>query len=450
MVSSHSSSHQSCEDDALPIKSGFSCFDDKRLNDMIKAMDKADLQTLKGFRDFLPDEAKKRQYLIEKIRKVFELYGFEPLETPALEYKEILTGKYGEEADKLIYSFKDAGGRDVALRYDQTVPTARVLASYKDLIIPFKRYQIQTVWRAEKPQKGRYRELLQCDADIYGSLSPIADAEIIALSNSLYKSLGFKNYKIFINDRKILFDLMNFASIPQDLQVRVISEIDKLDRKPEDEIKSALSQMGINEESINHLFMHIKDTKPTPNLKDVIKFSEYLGVPSKNLIFQARLARGLDYYTSIIFEIKIDGYDAGSVLGGGRYDHLIEKLSGINIPAVGFAVGFDRTLEAMSQFDLFPKKTSDNSVLVTIFSEDLSDESALVAANLRENGIPCEIYPDFVKLEKQLKYADKKGADKLIIIGPDEKAKNQVVLKDLKSGYQEDVKLADLIEKLKK
>src|SRR3989304_7600108 len=198
-------------------------------------MDKQLLQPLKGFRDFLPKEAKKRQHLIDKLRNIFELYGFEPLETPALEYKEILFGKSGSETDKLAYSFKDQGGREVALRYDQTVPTARVMAMYQNsLPMPFRRYQIQPAWRAENPQSGRFREFLQCDADIYGSLAPISDGEIISLANYIFKSLGFKKFKIFINDRQLLFELMTFASIPQELQFQTISAIDKLDRKTEE------------------------------------------------------------------------------------------------------------------------------------------------------------------------------------------------------------------------
>src|SRR3989344_266910 len=297
-------------------------------------MDKQKLQTLKGFRDFLPAEAKKRQYTIDIIRRTFETCGFEPLETPAIEYQEVLLGKYGEEADKLVYQFEDLGGRPVALRYDQTVPTARVLAMYnQQLPTPFRRYQIQTVWRAEKPQSGRFREFLQCDADLYGSASPLADAEVIALSNLLYKNLGFSKYKIFINDRNILFKLMASAGIPEALHFRAIIEIDKLDRKSIDEVSESLKTIGISQENIDHLFYHLDEEQSPDNLKKVIEYSQKLGVEEDKLHFQARLARGLDYYTSTIFEIKIDEYKAGSVLGGGRYDKLIGKLSGVDMSA---------------------------------------------------------------------------------------------------------------------
>ena len=414
-------------------------------------MDKTKLQTLKGFRDFLPKEARKRQYLIDKLRNIFELFGFEPLETPALEYKEILFGKSGSETDKLAYSFKDQGGREVALRYDQTVPTARVMAMYQNsLPMPFRRYQIQPAWRAENPQSGRFREFLQCDADIYGSQSPISDAEIISLTNYIFTRLGFTKFKIFINDRKLLFELMTFASIPPELQFQAISAIDKLDRKREDEVGVELKTIGLSDESIKHLFHHLAESKPSENLLSIIKYAKSLGVDEDKLIFQARLARGLDYYTGTIFEVKIDEYKAGSVLGGGRYDKLIESLSGINIPAVGFGLGFDRTIEAMEQFKLFPEEGRRFGSLIAVFNSELLGKSLEVTQKLRDQGIQVETFPDETKdLTKQLKYADKKGVKWFIVIGPDEAEKESVILKNLETGRQEDLPLKNLISKLK-
>jgi histidyl-tRNA synthetase len=412
-------------------------------------MDATKLQTLKGFRDFLPKEAKKRQFAIDKIKKTFSNFGFEPLETPALEYEELLLGKYGEEGDKLIYRFTDLGGRNVAMRYDQTVPTARILAMYnQSLPMPWRRYQIQPVWRAENTQAGRYREFLQCDADIYGSPSPLADAEIIALANSLYKALGFADFKIYINDRNILFELMNYASISPEYHLATIAAIDKLDRKTKDEVKADLVSLGLNESSIDHLFHHMDEAKPTDALNEVIDNAKMLGVEEGNFLFEARLARGLDYYTSTIFEIKIDDYRGGAVAGGGRYDGLIGQLSGVEIPAVGFAIGFDRTLEAMEQFKLFPIEGKRDGILVSVFSPELTKNSLEAAASLREGGIPVEVYPDaMAKLDKQLKYADKKGIKWLVVIGPEEVEKNKVILKDLETGHQEDVDLNEVIEK---
>ena len=413
-------------------------------------MDKQSLQTLKGFRDFLPADAIKRQFLLGKLISTFEKFGFVPLETPALEYEELLSGKYGNEGEKLMYKFTDNGGRKVALRYDQTVPTARVLATnQQDLPMPFRRYQIQNTWRADNPQSGRYREFMMCDADIYGASSPIADAEIISLADTIYKNLGFTNYKIYINDRNILIELMDYAAIPKELHFAAIAAIDKLDRKNKDEIKEDLIALGLEDKSIDHLYHHLNEATPTDRLNQVIDKANKLGVETEKLVFEARLARGLDYYTSTIFEIKIEDYKGGSVLGGGRYDNLIEQLSGVSIPAVGFGLGFDRTLEAMELLKLFPEEGKRSGVLVSIFNSYLAPESLKVAANLRENGIQTEIYPEeSVKLEKQLKYADKKMIRWFIVIGTDEVEKDKIILKDLETGHQEDVKLKDLINKV--
>jgi histidyl-tRNA synthetase len=418
---------------------------------IMKNMDKSKMQTLKGFRDFLPEDAEKRQYAIDIIRKTFENFGFEPLETPALEYQEVLLGKYGDEADKLVYTFTDKGGRDIALRYDQTVPTARVLAMYQQqLPLPWRRYQIQKVWRADKPQKGRFREFLQCDPDIYGSTSPLSDAEIIAVTSAALINLGFKKIFCYLNDRKILFNLMDSVKIPEELQLSVIQTIDKLDRKTKEETQDELIKKGLPKEKIKPLFELIESSKPTENIKKVTKHAINLGVDKNTTKFQARLARGLDYYTSTIFEFKIEGYKAGSVAGGGRYDNLIEQLSGVSIPAVGIAFGFDRIIEAMGQFELFPAKKTTTDVLVSVFNPELTEMSTIVTKNLRQNNINTEIFPDEnASLKKQLKYADKKGIRWLVVIGPDEVKKDKVVLKNLLTGHQEEIKLKDIINKIK-
>jgi len=413
-------------------------------------MDKLNLQTLKGFRDFLPEDVKKRNYLKKKLIEMFELFGFEPLETPVLEYEEILLNKAGGEADKLLFSFEDLGGRKIALRYDQTVPTARVLAmNYHNLPMPWRRYQIQHAYRAEKPQSGRFREFLHCDADIYGSSSPVADAEIISLVYKIYKSLGFEKFTIYINDRNILFSIIEKVDIDSNLQLPVITAIDKLDRKSEDEVTKDLVELGVTKEQADHLFELLNNEKPTQFLNEVINTSTRLGVAPGILKFEARLARGLDYYTSTIFEVKVTDYKFGSVLGGGRYDNLIKKLSGYNIPAVGFGLGFDRTLEAMEQLKLIPNLGKRKGVLVSVFNQYLADATMEVAQNLRENGITTEIYPnEVVKLDKQLKYADKKFIKWFIVIGPNEVENDRIILKNLETGHQEDVKLSDLVNKI--
>lgn len=408
------------------------------------------IQNLKGFRDFIGREAKKRQWLIEKIKAVFERFGFEPLETPVLEYESLLLGKYGAEADKLIYGFEDRGGRRVALRYDQTVPTARVLAQYQNQLgLPFKRYQIQPVWRAEKPQKGRYREFLQCDSDIFGSTSPLADAEIIAVSTQILQNLGFNTFQIFINDRAILFEIMNQAKIPQSNQLSIIQTLDKLDKKSKDEIITELKKKGLDDKQVKTIFSAIDNAAPTDNLQKIIQYAISLGDSKDKIVFKPYLARGLDYYTGSIFELSIDGYAAGSVAGGGRYDKLVGQISGIFVPAVGIAFGFDRIVEAIDQFSLWPGKIKHTLVLVTIFNQELVDQSIFAVKTLREKGIDAELYPDTsAKLDKQLKYADRKGFQYTIIIGAEEAKQNLVNLKNMKTGEQETLTINQVISKL--
>jgi histidyl-tRNA synthetase len=381
-------------------------------------------QTLKGFRDFLPQQAKKRQYVISTLKKVFESYGFEPLETPALEYEEILMGKYGEEGDKLMYRFEDNGKRKVALRYDQTVPLARVIAQYQnELPMPFKRYQIQNVWRADNTQKGRFREFLQCDADIVGSSSPLSDVEVINVTIKSLEKLGFKNFKIRIGDRKL------FEGIPTD----AITIIDKLKKIGEEKVITELKEGGLDE----NILSKVKNSKPTTDIELILK-------ATNKVYFDPTLARGLNYYTGLIFEIEIEGYSAGSVCGGGRYDNLIGMFAGRQIPAVGFAFGFDRLMEAMEELKLFPTDLITTKVLVTVFSPELKEKSLEVAKILREKNINTEIYLDDAKMEKQLKYADKKQIPYAIIIGPDEAKNNTATVKNLKTREQKALSLDSL------
>lgn len=392
-------------------------------------------QTLKGFRDFLPAAAMKRQYVIGKIKGVFERFGFDPLETPALEYAETLLGKYGSEADKLLYLFEDRGGRRVGLRYDQTVPAARVVAQYRQkLPKPFKRYQIQPVWRAENPQKGRFREFLQCDADIFGSDTVLADAEVIALAANTVKTLGASRFRILLNDRTL------FGSIP----LPAITIIDKLNKIGEDGVKKELEEKGFGVS----LLTAIRANRTPPRLAQIIKNAVALGVKRASLVFTPTLARGLDYYTSTIFEIEIEGYEAGAVCGGGRYDHLIGHFTGTDVPAVGFAFGFDRLLEALEQMNLLSAGSTATTVLVTVFLEDLLPQSLALTSRLRSEGINTEVSLDTSKLDKQLKYADRKGIPYVVIQGPEEVAKGVVRLKGMKAQTQEELPIDQVIEKL--
>lgn len=402
---------------------------------MIKA------QTLKGFRDFLPNEARKRQYVINILKDVFESYGFEPLETPALEYEEILLGKYGDEGDKLMYRFTDNGGRKVALRYDQTVPLARVVAQYgNQLPTPFKRYQIQPVWRAENPQKGRFREFLQCDIDTVGLNTSLSDLDILSCVNESLKELKFTDFTILINSRKIFEKY--------EANRNVVSILDKEDKIGKDAVLKLLSEALESDNNAEKFYIALKNSKPTDipdsNLNEILKQGKKL-----NLFYSPFLARGLDYYTDLIFEVRIPKYKGGSVGGGGRYNNLVGMFAGRQIPAVGFAFGFDRIIEAMDQLNLFPADLATTKVLVTVFSAELLDKSLEISSVLRSNNINTETWLDEnAKLEKQLKYTDQKGIPFVIIIGPEEDTSGKVTLKDLKSKTQEALSLDEAIQKL--
>ncbi|MEK7450708.1 MAG: histidine--tRNA ligase [Patescibacteria group bacterium] len=402
------------------------------------------IQTLKGFRDFLPKEAKKRQYVLDTLKKVFESYGFEPLETPSLEYEEILLGKYGSEGDKLMYRFEDNGKRKVALRYDQTVPLARVVAQYQnELPMPFKRYQIQNVWRAENTQKGRYREFLQCDIDTVGSNSISTDAEIIACILDATRKLNFKGYSMRINDRQIF---KNYNLSP-----KAIVELDKTDKEGPIVFLKQLMLEGKSNQEGDAIFDAIVKSKQTKNIQDLFSVLRSMGYKegrNKDFWFDQTLARGLDYYTGLIFELRMESYGALSIGGGGRYDNLIGMFAGKQIPAVGFAFGFDRLVEAMGELNLFPKDLQTTKVLVTIFSPELLSKSAEITALLRAKGINTEIYlEEDAKMDKQLKYADKKQIPYVVIIGPDEVSKNMVTLKNMQTRGQKTIPQNE-IEKL--
>lgn len=421
---------------------------------MIKAMDK--VQTLKGFRDFLPGKARKRQYVIDTMKKAFESYGFEPLETPALEYEEILTGKYGDEGDKLMYRFKDNGGRSVAMRYDQTVPLARVVAQYRnDIPFPFKRYQIQPVWRAENTQKGRFREFLQSDIDTVGTDSPLSDAEILAVVTEVFKELGFKSFKIFVNDRNYLVkDLLGTRfQLPLDIALQVIRALDKIDKISTTKVIEEMvlnSRSFITEEKAKYILSELQAAAPPNTVEEIIELTEKLSGLKNIIEFKPYLARGLDYYTGIIIEVEIPSYDVGSVGGGGRYDNLIGMFAGRQIPAVGFAFGFDRIIEAMEEQNLFPKNLAGKTqILVTVFSPELTGKSLALYGRLKQNGIAAEVYPDeTAKMEKQLKYADAKKVPFVAIAGPDEVSRSVVTIRNMASRKQQEVSIDSIPELL--
>lgn len=406
-------------------------------------------QTLKGFRDFLPDEKRRRDFVARKIKDTFELFGFEPLETPTLEYAELLLGKYGDEADKLVYTFEDRGERKVGLRYDQTVPTARVLAQYQnDLPKFFRRYQMQNVFRADKPQKGRFREFAQCDIDIFGTRSEIADVEILACTYFSYKNIGFENIKISVNSRNVLFDSLNSFANEKVSTNSIIQTIDKLDKQSEESVINELNEKGI--ENAVEALAKIRNASPDKNLELIFKLLEKYNIPKEAIEFNPLIARGLDYYTGMIFEVRIPGYSSGSVGGGGRYDNLIKDLSGVDVPAVGMAFGFDRTVEAAMEADLTKESTSVCQVLVTLFSEDYLERSMEVLSALRKNNIPSEIYPEIDNIGKQIKYADRNKTPFVVVIGEEEVNQNKVSLKDMALGESKLVTTEELINEIQR
>lgn len=397
-------------------------------------------QTLKGFRDFLPEVAIKRNWLKQIISEIFELWGYDPLETPTLEPLELFAGQIGEE-EKLFFKFKDPGGRDVALRYDQTVPTCRVVGQYnQQLSYPFKRYQIQPAFRAEKPQRGRYREFLQCDADIFGIESPYADAEVIALSLDIYRRLGFKTAKALINDRSLL----------KDIPYPALASIDKLKKIGEQRVLKEMKDKGIATTNAHQYLKKIQNLKPSDSITIISNYLEDLGFNHEWYSFEPTIVRSFSYSTGIIWEIEIPGFTGGSVLGGERYDQLVEKISGVNIPGTGFGLGFDRTLEAAEQFGLIPQKKTTSRVLVTVFNKDLQVKSLEITSSLRRLGINTDIYTNpEANLDKQLKYADRKGIPFVITIGPEEVAMGKVKLKDMKNRKEQLFTLDRVINKLK-
>jgi histidyl-tRNA synthetase len=400
---------------------------------------KNQIQTLKGFRDFLPQEKKARDFVEKKLIETFERFGFEPLETPALEYAELLTGKYGNEADKLVYLFEDRGGRNVGLRYDQTVPTARVLSQYQnELPHFFRRYQIQNVFRADKPQKGRYREFVQADADIFNAQEPIADAEILAVFYAVFANVGLNEVSLLVNDRRTLLatvepfanEMVNAASI--------IQSIDKLDKMSQEDVERELVTKGLPESAAMEVISTLKQIEMSESLKQIIDYALALGVPSQHIIYSPTLARGLDYYTGLIFEAVYPNV-SGSLGAGGRYDNLIKDLGGPHIPAVGFGLGFDRIIEVLQSQKKLALSTSGSQVLITVFDNSTVAQSLVVASKLRQAGISVQVYPRVDKLPKQFKYADKQNIPYVAIIGSQEANDSSITIKNMESGEQQTI-----------
>ncbi|MBV8327664.1 histidine--tRNA ligase [Chryseobacterium sp.] len=448
----------------------------------------------KGTRDFTAQEVSRRKYIINILQNNFELFGFQPLETPSFENLSTLTGKYGEEGDRLIFKilnssinearedkkeqmlhdfqralekpFSSENLTDKALRYDLTVPFARFVAmNHGKLTFPFKRSQIQPVWRADRPQRGRFREFYQCDADVVGSESLLQEVELVQLYLKSFADLGI-SVTIHMNNRKILSGLAEYAGITDKL-IDFTVALDKLDKIGRDGVVKELLEREISQESIDKLdflfsqsndalenLLQLKEKfdgneiglKGVEELEFVLTQSLNLGVNMQNLVFNITLARGLDYYTGAIFEVKADEVAMGSIGGGGRYDNLTEVFGVKNIPGIGISFGLDRIYLVMEELNLFPEEASATiQYLFANFGGEETTEALKLIMQLRAKGISAELYPESAKINKQFTYAEKKGIKNLVFLGEEEIKNNTVTFKNLEAGEQKTISLDEFL-----
>ncbi len=428
-------------------------------------------QVLKGFRDYAPEEMMARQLMLDKVRAVFESFGYMPLHTPALEYSEILLGKYGADGEKLLYRFLDNGGRDVALRYDLTVPLARFVGMNPTMRMPFRRYQIAPVWRAERPQRGRFREFYQCDADLIGIDSPQADAECILIDCGVMAALSMDEFTIQINHRGYLDGLLEAQGIGPDQVVPVMRILDKVDKVSREALKEMLKQEGLASGQVDVLASlgdidgdhearlkgglelaagSEKSREAVERLEQVLALVE-VSAPGAPVRFTPSVARGLDYYTGIVYETFLPArYGVGSVMSGGRYDNLLGSMAKREIPAVGISLGIDRLLSALSSGEGGQTATVTRVLVCTMEGTEI--DAARVAARLRRdlpagaNGV--ELYPTGAKVKKQFDYANKRGIGFVAMVGEEEASKGKVALKNLETGEQVVVSEEELVARI--
>ena len=432
-------------------------------------MEKSSLRRPRGTRDFLPWDMIKRRFVVETIRSVFELYGYDEIETPAFEFLDVLTAKCGPEVKEQIYAFKDKAGRDLGLRFDLTVPLARLVASHPDLPKPFKRYCISRVWRYEEPQSGRFREFWQADADIIGSAKMDSDAEVIAVAISCLKRLGMKNFSVRLSNRKILESIVDSAGVERESWLSVFRAIDKLDKIGQEGVKRELERLGLTDDQISTIMMqiskrgnldaverevnHMLTSRGKEGFNELAEIISNLGLYncSEYVIVDLSLARGLDYYTGPIFEVSAEtDVSVGSVAGGGRYDNLIELLGGPPTPATGISLGIDRLVEVLSEANMLPSARTLTQVFVAYTSPSLKKEAITVAEKLRSEGIRVEVDIMGRKLDRQLKYADAKGIPYVVILGPREVAEGVYRIRDMSARKECLVNLQELLELLKR
>ncbi len=445
----------------------------------------------KGTRDFGPDQMIRRNYILDQIKAVFQRYGFAPLETPTMENLSVLTGKYGDEGDQLLFKVLNTGDflsktkpEDIAagsksltpkiaekgLRYDLTVPFARYVVMHQhEITFPFKRYQVQPVWRADRPQKGRYREFYQCDVDTVGTDSLLSEAEIILIINDVFEALKLNDYAIKLNNRKILTGIVETIGA-DGKETAFCVAIDKLDKIGKEKVLEELLAKGFaadklslldpmfelsgsNDEKLAFLTDFLKESetgkKGIAELTEILHLTQTLRNQNLNVDLDITLARGLSYYTGAIIEVKPTSVAMGSICGGGRYDNLTGVFGLSGVSGVGISFGVDRIYDVLTELDLFPAGgATTTQVLVANFGEDTLAASLHILNTLRSENICTEIYPDNAKMKKQFNYADKKGIPFVLVIGEDELKSNTYALKDMQSGEQQKLTADQLIEKL--
>ena len=422
-------------------------------------------RTPKGFRDFLPETMLRRNYVIDAITDVFQRFGFEPLDTPILELRETLFGKYGEDAEQLIFSAQHGrSSKDpLAMRYDLTVPLARVVAQYEsELTFPFKRYHIAPVFRGERPQRGRYREFYQCDADIVGVAGVAADAEVVTMMHRILDQLGFPQFTIKINHRKLLSAIGEFSGVPDAQLPDLYRSVDKFDKIGVDGVRQELIEREIQPDAVSRMMDLLQAYEPgsgnlnriedaigdgdngLDDLRDLASLLSDSDIPAKNYDFDFTMVRGLGYYTGPIFETVISQPNLGSVTGGGRYDELVGMFRKQSLPTTGTSFGIERIIDLMNELDLYPANLGGTlvQVLVTVFDRETRKISIKIANQLRDAGINTELYFEPRKLGRQINYADKKGIPIVAIAGPDEIDAGAVKLRRLADGEERTVALA--------
>jgi histidyl-tRNA synthetase len=460
-------------------------------------MPSANTQPARGMRDFMPEDVRKRDYVIGLTKDVYERYGFEPLETPAAENIETLMGKYGEEGNQLIFKIlkrgvhESTGEADLALRYDLTVPLARVVAEYRDKLPKFfKRYQIQPVWRADRPARGRFREFYQCDVDVLGSKSMLVEAEICAAASDVLSRLGFKDFCIRLNHRKALTGILAVAGVALESHDAVLIALDKLDKIGRDGVQKEFVARGINDVAGRSLLSFFGDlgelehaaeiavgenpvkkreglnkailgrivefvgdnemgAAGVDELRSILEFTEASGI-ARYIEIDPTLARGLSYYTGAIMEINVKDL-TGSLGGGGRYDNLVGMFLGQDVPACGFSLGLERIIVVMTERGMFPAEIglSPANVMVTVWDESSATDSIQLARQLRESGLSVDLYPEVDKIGKQFKYAAARRIRFVAVLGEEERQRGEVAIKDLQTGEQRSITKERVSEELK-